>query len=334
MKRIWMLFLTAGILCADRVNASVPESGRNFVAISGAAGIGTAGVVKSTFMEDAAEMDTGELKITDRIKNGFYEKDGKVQYYKDGKIHTGFLKLKGKRYYFDANGNMVTGERKIKDEYYCFGSDGVARTGFARRKDGDSRIRVYYDEDGRLKKGTFRVDTVEYKASEENGEICSVRNLSEPVCQRPELPTGCEITSWTMMANYAGIDIEKTEAADEMPTSSDPNQGFVGSPYWSEGGSLVVFPGGLEDMTREYFGSYENMTGCSYGQMEEKLRDKRLVVVWVTRLDGFGSHTVALTGYDEDSLYYNDPWTGKEETISREYFETIWAENGHMAMSY
>ncbi len=54
----------------------------------------------------------------------------------------------------------------------------------------------------------------------------------------------------------------------------------------------------------------------------------------VTRLDGFGSHTIALTGYDRESLYYNDPWTGEEEKIDREYFETIWAENEHMAMSY
>ena len=76
------------------------------------------------------------------------------------------------------------------------------------------------------------------------------------------------------------------------------------------------------------------MTGCSYEQLEDKLRDKRLVVVWVTRLDGFGSHTIALTGYDRESLYYNDPWTGEEEKIDREYFETIWAENEHMAMSY
>lgn len=334
MRKKWMLFLMASLLLTSKVRASALEGGRDFASISEMAAEGGPESVKSTLVEAAMGMDQGELKITNRIKTGFFQEEGEVRYYENGELHTGFLKLKGKNYYFDKKGNMVTGEQKIQNEIYCFGKDGEARKGFASRKDGNSRIRVYYDEDGRLKTGTFQVDTVEYKASEESGEIYSVRNLPEPVSQRPELPTGCEITSWTMMANYAGVDIEKTEAADEMPTSSDPNQGFVGSPYSSEGGSLVIFPRGLEDMTEKYFGSYENMTGCSYEDIEEKLRKKRLVIVWVTRLDGFGSHTVALTGYDEKSFYYNDPWTGTEETISREYFETIWGENEHMAMSY
>ncbi len=334
MKRIWMLFLMAGLLPAGTVSAAVPGGSREFASISEIAGTKGADAEKLTLLEAAAGTDRGSLKITNRIRTGFHHEDGKVRYYEKGKIHTGFLKLKGKKYYFDQDGNMVTGEQKIGNGSYSFSQEGIAQTGFVQKGEGDSQIQIYYDEEGRLKTGIFQVDSVEYKASEENGEIYSVRNLPEPVSQRPELPTGCEITSWTMMANYAGIPMEKTEAADEMPKSADPNQGFVGSPYSSEGGSLVVFPGGLEDMTREYFGSYENMTGCTYEQLEEKLRDKRLVVVWVTRLDGFGSHTIALTGYDKESLYYNDPWTGKEETISREYFDTIWGENSRMAMSY
>lgn len=336
MKRLWILFFIAGFICTNKVNAAVPENQLSLAAVSKKAGSGVAQVPKSILTETVMDIENQEdgLKITNSIKNGFYQEDGWVRYYEKGKVHTGFLTSNGRKYYFDPKGNMVTGEQKIKKACYDFGTDGVMRTGFVAKKGKDSEIKVYYDEKGRLKTGTFQVDTVQYQASEQTGEIYSVKNLSEIVCQRPELPTGCEITSWTMMANYAGISIGKTEAADEMPVSSDPNQGFVGSPYSSEGGSLVIFPGGLADMTQKYFGSYVNMTGCSYEQIEAKLNDKRLVVVWVTRLDGFGSHTVALTGYDRESLYYNDPWTGEEETISREYFETIWAENGHMAMSY
>lgn len=315
----------ACMISTGRVDAAVPEHHEVLKA---------ADIPRSIFAEAAAGMEADGLKITNRIKNGFHQEDGQIRYYENGKIHTGFLKSNGRKYYFDSQGNMVTGEQKIKNQTYYFGTDGVMQTGFVKREIKGLPVNVFYDESGRLQTGTFQVDTVQYKAEKDTGEIYFVKNLSEPVCQRPELPTGCEITSWTMMADYAGITISKTEAADKMPKSSDPNQGFVGSPYSSEGGSLVVFPGGLEDMTREYFGSYVNMTGCSYEQIEDKLRDKRLVVVWVTRLDGFGSHTIALTGYDRESLYYNDPWTGEEEKIDREYFETIWAENEHMAMSY
>lgn len=325
MKRIGMLFFMACMISTGRVDAAVPEHHEVLKA---------ADIPRSIFAEAAAGMEADGLKITNRIKNGFHQEDGQIRYYENGKIHTGFLKSNGRKYYFDSQGNMVTGEQKIKNQTYYFGTDGVMQTGFVKREIKGLPVNVFYDESGRLQTGTFQVDTVQYKAEKDTGEIYFVKNLSEPVCQRPELPTGCEITSWTMMADYAGITISKTEAADKMPKSSDPNQGFVGSPYSSEGGSLVVFPGGLEDMTREYFGSYVNMTGCSYEQIEDKLRDKRLVVVWVTRLDGFGSHTIALTGYDRESLYYNDPWTGEEEKIDREYFETIWAENEHMAMSY
>lgn len=325
MKRIGMLFFMACMISTGRVDAAAPEHHEVLKA---------ADIPRSIFAEAAAGMEADGLKITNRIKNGFHQEDGQIRYYENGKIHTGFLKSNGRKYYFDSQGNMVTGEQKIKNQSYYFGTDGVMQTGFVTREIKGLPVNVFYDENGRLQTGTFQVDTVQYKAEKDTGEIYFVKNLSEPVCQRPELPTGCEITSWTMMADYAGITISKTEAADKMPKSSDPNQGFVGSPYSSEGGSLVVFPGGLEDMTREYFGNYVNMTGCSYEQIEDKLRDKRLVVVWVTRLDGFGSHTIALTGYDRESLYYNDPWTGEEEKIDREYFETIWAENEHMAMSY
>lgn len=325
MKRIGMLFFIACLISTGRVGGAVPEH----------QGVLREAEAPTSILADAAvEIEKDGLKITNRIKNGFHQEDGQIRYYENGKVHTGFLISNGQTYYFDSDGSMVTGERKIKNASYCFGTDGVMQTGFAVREAQGSRISVYYDKKGRLKTGTFQVGTVEYKAAENTGGIYSVKNLAEPISQRPELPTGCEITSWTMMADYAGIHIGKTEAADRMPTSSDPNQGFVGSPYWSEGGSLVVFPGGLEDMTREYFGSYVNMTGCSYEEIEEKLRDRHLVVVWVTRLDGFGSHTIALTGYDRKSFYYNDPWTGEEEKISREYFETIWAENERMAMSY
>lgn len=330
MKRIWLPFLIAFFVCTGKVNAA-PQEGR---LVLEAALPPAPDVSKNTFTETDARRHAAPPKILDIVKNGFYKENGKRRYYKNGKLHTGFLTLDGKKYYFDGKGNMVTGDKKIKKACYYFGPDGVMQTGFVEKEDKGFKIKTYYGSNGRLKTGTFRVGTVQYQASPETGGIYSIKNLADTICQRPDLPTGCEITSWAMMANYAGIDIGKTEAADKMPTSADPNQGFVGSPYSSEGGSLVIYPGGLKGMTEEYFDSYEDMTNCTYEQIEEKLWEKHLVLAWVTRLDGFGSHTVALTGYDQEKLYYNDPWTGEESTIDREYFETIWAENSHMAMSY
>lgn len=359
MKKRLLLFLIASSLCTCSADAAVLKPARE----------------ARTLMELAAATPAPRPKITDIMKNGFFYENGKIRYYRKGRVHKGFLDLEGKRYYLDEDGEMVTGSQTIEGDQYHFDSNGVMETGFVkirskkyyydektgkkvfnarkigahkyyfRKNTGEmvtgfftqdlkgSKIRTYYDKNGHLKTGTFFVSNVEYEASA-TGEICSVKNRAKIICQRPELPTGCEITSWTMMAVHAGIQMDKIRAADLMPKSSDPNKGFVGDPHSSSGGSLVIYPGGLEDMTERYLGSYVDMTDCSMEDLKEKLWDQHLVLIWVTRLDGFGSHTVALTGYDQDSFYYNDPWTGAEGQISNDELRVLWGENGHRAMSY
>lgn len=255
-----------------------------------------------------------------------------------GAMETGFVASGSKKYYYSRKtGKKLFGFRKIGGyRYYLKKGSGAVASGFITRKGKDTEFQAYYDGDGHLQTGTFCVGNVEYKATERTGRIYSVRNLAEAICQRPELPTGCEITSWAMMVNYAGIPMDKIDAADSMPKSSDPDRGFVGSPYDSGGDGLIVFPDGLSSITREQLGSYVNMTGCSTEELRAKLWDQHLVLVWVTQLDGFTSHTVALTGYDqkEGLFFYNDPWTGEESEISSEYLDTVWSENDYRAMSY
>lgn len=360
MKKRLFIFLIASSLCTLRVNAAGLKPQRE----------------TKTLMERSAVIPVPRPKITDVIKNGFYEEGTKTRYYKNGRLHKGFLEAEGKRYYFDENGDQVTGQVEIEGAHYSFDPDGIMQTGSVQIRSkryyydpetgkqifGPHRIgrhqyyfdkdtgamvtglltrnskgtahHAYYNSQGHLETGTFRVSNVEYRASKKTGRIYSVKNLAKTICQRPELPTGCEITSWTMMAAYADIKIDKIQAADIMPSSPDPDQGFVGSPYSSSGGSLVIYPKGLASITKKYFGSFEDMTGCGLERLKEKLWDKHLVLIWVTRLDGFGSHTVALTGYDDGGFYYNDPWTGDGAKISNEELNIIWAENAYRAMSY
>ncbi len=278
------------------------------------------------YFDENGNMKTGYRRIEDSC------------YYFDsrGVMQTGLVEVNAKKYYFDEKtGKKLFGHHKIGKHYYYFDEkSGEMITGFQNQQKKDSTIRTYYNEQGQLQTGEFQVSSVAYKASRKNGQIYSVKNLAGPICQRPELPTGCEITSWTMMANYAGLEINKIRAANIMPTSADPNQGFVGSPYSSSGGSLVVYPGGLMTITQEHLGGYIDMTKCSLEDIRNKLWEKHLVLIWVTRLDGFDSHTVALTGYDSEGFYYNDPWTGAESKLSNEELTEIWEGNGRRAMSY
>ncbi|WP_252903924.1 C39 family peptidase [Secundilactobacillus oryzae] len=86
----------------------------------------------------------------------------------------------------------------------------------------------------------------------QNGIVKSFRYLSVPlIAQRPELPTGCEITATAMMLNYAGAKVSKMTLAKEMPRSSNPNKGFVGSPYSTSG--WYVYPGGLKGIVKKIY---------------------------------------------------------------------------------
>lgn len=97
-----------------------------------------------------------------------------------------------------------------------------------------------------------------------------MNNLAPVICQRPQLPTRCEITAWTMMVRYAGKKMNKFKGVSIMPRSGNPNYGFMGSPYSTHGRGLVVSPNGLSGITKRYLGKYKNMTGCSYKSIREK----------------------------------------------------------------
>ncbi|KGL46316.1 hypothetical protein EP56_01625 [Listeriaceae bacterium FSL A5-0209] len=153
------------------------------------------------------------------------------------------------------------------------------------------------------------------------------------IAQRPDLPTGCEIVSLTMVLKYKGAKVDKAKLAKEMPRhASDPNKGYVGNPYTSKG--YTIYPPALMNLTKKYAGSAVNMTGASNTTLEAKLRQGRPIVTWV-KLGGFNVHCVALTGYDSSNYYYNDPWTAKKNVkISKSAFNKAFSALSKRALSY
>lgn len=220
----------------------------------------------TTYAETASEKETTSKDIIDTTiapettiynnqetttcKYGFYKQNGHTYYYlKNGKKAIGFKKIKNGKYYFDKKGRMVKGLKKIKRNRYYFKKSGKMHCGFLHRKLKKKKILSYFDKKGRLKTGKFKVKKVTYKARAKSGEIYYLNNNVVPVCQRPQLPTGCEITAWTMMVQYAGKRMDKITAANIMPRSGNPNRGFMGSPYFNSGHGEVVYPDGLAGIT-------------------------------------------------------------------------------------
>lgn len=159
--------------------------------------------------------------------------------------------------------------------------------------------------------------------------------LSVPIIkQRPELPTGCEITSVTMMLRYTKAKkVTKTKLANEMPRhSSNPNKGFVGNPYTTHG--WTIYPKALKKLVKKYAGSSRDLTGSSTKTLERFLRYKKPVVVWV-KMHGFSVHALTLTGYDKNNFYYNDCWTGQKNVkISKKALDNTWKTQKRRAISY
>src|SRR5699024_4501906 len=95
-----------------------------------------------------------------------------------------------------------------------------------------------------------------------------------------------------------------------------------------------------------------NLTNQSFDELLQIVRDGKPVMAWTTidQQTTFHSktwkdkdgktikwhryeHAVVIVGYDEDSVFVNDPTTGKEERYKRELFEKNWASMGKRAVT-
>lgn len=167
----------------------------------------------------------------------------------------------------------------------------------------------------------------------QNATVKTTYRLYAPLIgQRPELPTGCEITATAMMLQFAGAKVTKLSLAKEMPRSSNPNKGFVGNPYSKSG--WYIYPKGLLPVVKKHLGSAKNLTGASLTTIKKYLRKNHLVVVYVAGVDGFSNHALTLTGYSSTRLYYNDPWTKKRTSMSNATMTKHRKADANRALSY
>ncbi len=151
------------------------------------------------------------------------------------------------------------------------------------------------------------------------------------ISQRPQLPTGCEITAVAIMLNGYGVPANKVKLAREMPYSGNPNAGYVGNPFTY--GGWTIYPPALMGLVKRYAGSATLLTGSSAETLKDHLLLGKPVVVWTT-MHGFGVHAICLVGYDSNGFYYNDPWTGKKNVhMSYKSFNRTWSSQAKRAIT-
>lgn len=174
----------------------------------------------------------------------------------------------------------------------------------------------------------------------------------------PRLYNGCEITSLAMVMNYEGIPISKNELAKEIHTVplryqngeyGNPNEGFVGN--MQDGPGLGVYHEPIFKLAQKHFnGRAENLTGKPFGEILKKVADGSPVWVittasltpaasfqnWDTPSGqvkvSFQMHSVAITGYDENHIFVNDPYGTKNRKVPIDAFVSAWKLMGSQAI--
>jgi uncharacterized protein YvpB len=149
--------------------------------------------------------------------------------------------------------------------------------------------------------------------------------------QLPDLPTGCEATAVAMLLRYAGADVSQYDIADTMPYDWDPDLGFGGDPYSYDGG--VIYPPALLNLVNRWLGSAVDLTGADWATIKDYIGAGKPVVVWIAPQPDF-SHTVLVTGFDSESVWYHDPLGAPDTVVDLDSFLIQWEGNDRRALSY
>ncbi len=178
------------------------------------------------------------------------------------------------------------------------------------------------------------------------------------IMQKPELPTGCEVTSLAIVLNYLGFNVDKCDLADNYLDKgsigiTDIDKAFVGNPRSnsSYGCYASVIVNCANKWLTEHGSSYRayNMTGKQLERLFCEIDSGRPVIVWATINmvessigptwfipDGYSvtyiaqEHCLVLTGYDMEKgvVYVADPLVGNTsydlEVFRKRYEELMY----------
>ena len=192
--------------------------------------------------------------------------------------------------------------------------------------------------------------------------LASSRILDVPLLNQlsaPRLYNGCEVTSLAMLLNFYGYNVTKNELANKIKRvplnlpgnkKGNPNVGFVGD--MEDGPGLAVYNGPIFDLAKQYAGDKAvNLTGSTFDELLKMVNQG--APVWIITTTSFApvsvfekwetpqgtievtfsEHSVVITGYDEDSIYINDPYGYKNRKVDRENFIAAWKQMGRQAVT-
>lgn len=196
----------------------------------------------------------------------------------------------------------------------------------------------------------------------------SVRLDVKNIMQNPELPTGCEITSATILLNYYGYAVDKEQMCSYLPQSNrfyysdglligpDTNEYFVGNPRTTSGRALQCFAPVIEKAINGYLSYVKSerrakaIVGADLESLYEYLNRGHPVCAWATigmikatKVQGWYNdsmelvtsyrnlHCLVMTGYDEQYVYVADP-LGQLTKVDKKLFVDRYKSVGSQAV--
>lgn len=164
----------------------------------------------------------------------------------------------------------------------------------------------------------------------------------------------CESRSAVDVATFWGYSISETEFFNNLPSSDDPNQGFVGNvndPWgYIPPASYGVHAEPVARLLRSYGLDARAEENLSWQDLQSEIAAGRPVIVWVigsvwsgapryyttqagnSVLVANNQHTMTLIGYDQNSVQLVDALTGYTITHSIENFMASWGVLNNMAV--
>lgn len=174
--------------------------------------------------------------------------------------------------------------------------------------------------------------------------------------QNPELPTGCEITSLTMVLNYLGYSVDKCHLSDTYLSKgeigrTDFRQSFVGNPR--DETSYGCYASVIAECANRYLKEQESVyraydiSGVSLDELLRETDAGHPVIIWGTinmlepydtmvwEVDGkqiqwrANEHCMVLIGQDAKNIYVNDPLYRKvsyDYNIFKDRYEKMFSQ--------
>ncbi len=163
----------------------------------------------------------------------------------------------------------------------------------------------------------------------------------------------CESRSASDFARYFGVEFTETAFLWALPSSDNPNRGFVGSVTDPLGGlppnGYGVHAGPVAELLRAWGLPASAQFGFSFESVQMEIAAGRPVMVWAIRDLGYSApvsytasdgetvivapyeHTVIVIGYGPDYVTVED--NGAIYSVSRAQFMSSWGVLGYMAIT-